>query len=204
MAEDKYTIVNIRDYIWDNESNETGRKMLNNMLSGFSCPLNHNVETFLKKHAVEFAKKNQSVTYLVFSNDDATIVGYFTLAIKPITVSSTIISNTVRKKLLRVGEMDADKDELHLAAYLIAQLGKNYSNKANSKITGWELLALAISEIQKLQFKIGGIAVFLETENNEKLLNFYTKENDFREFGTRERNLNKSEKVPLVQMIKLL
>ena len=113
MLEDKYTTVNIREYISNNNSENTGEQMLTDMLSGFSCPLNLNVEKFLKENAVDFTKKNQSVTYLVFSNSEAAIVGYFTLAIKPIVVNSTIISNTVRKKLLRVGKINEDKQELY-------------------------------------------------------------------------------------------
>ena len=41
--------------------------MLARVLSGFSCPKNQDVANFLKKNAVEFTKKSQSVTYLVFS-----------------------------------------------------------------------------------------------------------------------------------------
>ena len=33
-------------------------------LAGFSCPLNKDVERFLKQQSVEFAKKHQAVTYL--------------------------------------------------------------------------------------------------------------------------------------------
>jgi len=41
---------------------------------------------FLKKSAVEFTKRNQSVTYLVFNIGSMGLVGYFTLALKPLTV----------------------------------------------------------------------------------------------------------------------
>lgn len=204
MLKDNYTVVNIRDYFSNNHTEVTGEQVLNTLLSSFSCPLNFNVETFLKENAVEFTKKNQSVTYLVFSKDDAMLVGYFTLAIKPVTVNSTVISNTVRKKLLRVGKVDADKQELYLSAYLIAQLGKNYTNDANTKITGQQLLEIAIDEIKETQFKVGGMAVFLEAENNRKLLGFYGKENNFKEFGVREPDLVEGDKEPLVQMLRLL
>lgn len=121
MLKDEYTAVNIRDYLLDNHSEIAGEQILINLFSGFSCPLNPNVEKFLKENAIHFTKKNQSVTYLVFSEKTATLVGYFTLAIKPITVNSTVLSNTIRRKLLRVGKISADKQELYLSAYLIAQ-----------------------------------------------------------------------------------
>ncbi len=56
------------------------------LLSGFSSPKNKDVERFLKKSAIEFTKKNQSVTYLVVSAEDVRLLGYFTLALKPLTV----------------------------------------------------------------------------------------------------------------------
>lgn len=80
--------------------------MLNRVLSGFSCPKNPDVEQFLKKSAVEFAKKNQSVTYLVFSVEGKELLGYFTLAIKPLTVRGETVSNTTKRKLLRISELD--------------------------------------------------------------------------------------------------
>lgn len=198
MQQDNYTVVNIRDYFPKDEGGVTREDVLRDTISGFSCPLNKNVEKFLKEQAIEFTKKNQSVTYLVFSNKTATLVGYFTLAIKPITVNSTVFSNTIRKKLLRIGKIDADKQELYLSAYLIAQLGKNYSKNANAQITGKQLLEIAITEVKKLQYRAGGVAVFLESENNPKLRQFYVEENDFKEFGIRK------DEETLVQMLKLL
>ena len=198
MLKDEYTAVNIRDYLLDNHSEVAGEQILINLFSGFSCPLNPNVEKFLKENAIHFTKKNQSVTYLVFSEKTATLVGYFTLAIKPITVNSKVLSNTIRKKLLRVGKINADKQELYLSAYLIAQLGKNYSEKATTQITGKQLLEIAITEVKKLQYRAGGVAVFLESENNPKLRQFYIEENEFKEFGIRK------DEETLVQMLKIL
>ena len=105
-------------------------------LSGFSCPLNPSIEKFLKEQASEFAKKDQSVTYLVFSKDDATLVGYFTLTSKPITVKEGIFSKTVQRKISRVSEHSKERQTFHLSAYLIAQLGKNFTPGTNNRITG--------------------------------------------------------------------
>ncbi len=41
-----------------------------------------------KEQSIEFAKKQQSVTYLVFSTEDAELVGYFAITMKPITVNA--------------------------------------------------------------------------------------------------------------------
>ena len=62
----------------------------------------------MKEQSIEFTKKNQSVTYLVFSNEDASLVGYFTITIKPITVNAENFSNTMKRKIARVSELDEE------------------------------------------------------------------------------------------------
>lgn len=101
---ENFTVFNIREYLQDGED---GEAELNQLLSDFSCPINHDVEKFLKRSAIEFTKKNQSVTYLVFSND-AALVGYFSIAVKPITVSADNFSNTMKRKIARVSEWNEE------------------------------------------------------------------------------------------------
>lgn len=67
---DNFFAINIRKYLALGDDPEAGEPALVNLLSGFSCPNNLDVERFLKKSAIEFAKKNQSVTYLVFSKQN--------------------------------------------------------------------------------------------------------------------------------------
>ncbi len=40
-------------------------QMIRQLFSEFSCPLNPDVERFLKEQSIEFAKKHQAVTYLI-------------------------------------------------------------------------------------------------------------------------------------------
>ena len=100
------SVFNIREYLSAADKEKIGEDALKQVLSEFSCPKNADVERFLKEQAIEFTKKNQSVTYLVFSNEDAALVGYFTLAIKPITVNALGFSNNIKRKLARVGRLD--------------------------------------------------------------------------------------------------
>ncbi len=167
------------------------------MLSGFSCPKNPVVERFLKKSAIEFTKKNQSVTYLVFSKDNGEMLGYFTLALKPLTVKGETVSNTTKKKLLRISELDKRSDTYTMAAYLIAQLGKNFTDEKNKEITGEELIELAWMVIEEGQYRYGGMVTFLETENEEKLLSFY-RVNRFSQFDTRQITSDTDESHELV------
>ena len=101
------------------------------------------------KNAVEFTKKSQSVTYPVFSVESKELLGYFTLALKPLSVRGETVSKTTKRKLLRISELDEKSDTYTMSAYLIAQLGKNYTNDANEKITGKELVELAWTVIEE-------------------------------------------------------
>ncbi len=72
---DKFFSVNIRVLLALGNDEEAGEPALAKLLSGFYCPKNPDVERFLKKSAIEFAKKNQSVTYLVVSAEDVRLLG---------------------------------------------------------------------------------------------------------------------------------
>ena len=198
----KYRIINIRRYI-GNENPELGEDELLQILSEFSCPLNPDVERFLKYSSIKFTKKNQSVTYLVFSVADGKLLGYFTLALKPLTVRGETVSNTVKRKLLRVSELDKKSDTYTMSAYLIAQLGKNYSENDGKMITGAELLGLAWDKIKATQYMFGGMVTFLEAENEERLLSFY-RDNRFSQFDTRQTASDTDEAHELVQLLRLL
>ncbi|RKI93119.1 GNAT family acetyltransferase [Parablautia intestinalis] len=202
LETNRYSVINIRRYL-NSDNPKLGESRLLQVLSGFSCLRNPDVERFLKKSSVEFTKKNQSVTYLVFDISSMVLVGYFTLALKPLTVRGETVSNTVKKKLLRVSEWDEKSDTYTMSAYLIAQLGKNFTSGADQKITGEELLALAWDKIKEIQYLGGGVVTFLEAENEEKLLSFY-RDNRFSQFDTRQTASDTDEAHELVQLLRLL
>lgn len=201
---EKFSTVNIREYLAQSSDAEIGEEVLLRILSDFSCPLNPDVERFLKEQSIEFTKKNQSVTYLVISNEDGELLGYFTIAVKPITVDAGSFSNTVKRKISRVSELDEASHSYNLSAYLIAQIGKNYTNEQNKRITGKELLELAIDQVKDMQYLAGGMVIFLEAEDKEPLMKFYRDENNFKSFNTRETKSMVSESHMLVQLLKTL
>ena len=203
LGNDKFFSVNIREYLALGNDEEAGEPALVELLSGFSSPKNKDVERFLKKSAIEFTKKNQSVTYLVVSAEDVRLLGYFTLALKPLTVRGETVSNTMKRKLLRISELDEKSDTYTMSAYLIAQLGKNFSESGGTEITGAELLKLAWDKIKEIQYLGGGVVTFLEAENEEKLLSFY-RDNRFSQFDTRQTASDAEESHELVQLLRLL
>lgn len=91
----------------------------------------------------------------------------------------------------------------NLAAYLIAQLGKNFNNGANERITGEELLGLAIKQVQQFQYLAGGMVVFLKAANEEKLLSFY-KDKGFQKFDSQLSESAGREPHELIQLLKIL
>ena len=197
-----FTVLNIREYLV-NENSKLGKEKLRQLLSEFSCPLNVDVQHFLRQQAIEFSKKHQAVTYLVLSVEDAELLGYFSITIKPLVVRAEPFSNTVRRKLARFSEMDRSEQTYNIAAYLIAQLGKNYSDRAKGRITGQELLEAAIRQLQIVQSLASGMVAFVEADNNGKLLSFY--ENyGFKRFDTRQTTSSKDEPHELVQLLRLL
>ena len=201
-TEDKFLVTNIRRYL-GSDNPKLGEDRLIQQISEFSCPKNPDVEHFLKKNAIEFTKKSQSVTYLVFSLSSMELVGYFTIALKPLTVRGETVSNTVKRKLLRISELDEKSDTYTMSAYLIAQLGKNYTDGRDKEITGKELVELAWTVVEEIQYLGGGIVAFLEAENEEKLLSFY-RNNRFAQFDTRQTASDTDESHELVQLLRLL
>ena len=197
------TVFNIREYL-SGDDKFLGEEQLQQVLSEFLCSRNTDVDKFLKEQAIDFTKKNQSVTYLIFSNEDAELVGYFTLTIKPISVNADAFSNTMKRKIARVSELDESTGTYTLSAYLIAQLGKNFANDANKKITGEQLLQAAVDTIKELQYMAGGMVVFLEAEDREELMRFYESKNGFKRFSVRQMQPKSGDNHELVQLLKVL
>ena len=197
---DRYFAANIRDYL---SGDEVRRQSLQETISEFTCPRNPDIERFLKNSAVEFTRKSQSVTYFAFSREDAELLGYFTLTVKPLTVEASKVSKTAVRKLERVSRLDEASQTYTTAAYLIAQLGKNYTGGANGRISGSELLELAWDVIKRSQYTLGGVIAFVEAEEHEKLLSFY-QGNGFRQFDRRMSFDASNEAHELVQMLRML
>lgn len=197
-----YIVLNIREFL-NNDDQRLGEDKLNQILSEFSCPLNPDVERFLKEQAILFSKKHQAVTYLVLSLKDAALLGYFSITIKPLVVNSEPFSNKVKRKLARFSKIDKEDQTYNLAAYLIAQLGKNFSDKIKDRITGKELLEAAIRQTQRLQYQAGGMVTFVEAESKDKLLSFY-EDYGFKRFDVRKVEKATEETRELVQLLRLL
>ncbi len=99
----------------------------------------------------------------------------------------------------RFAKYDGDLGVYTVSAFLIAQIGKNFSSVTT--VTGAELMAAAFDRIAAAIHEIGGQAVFLECEDgNAKLKAFYEKNG----FVACARRFSKEDGVFYLQMFRFL
>ncbi|MCL2488792.1 MAG: N-acetyltransferase [Oscillospiraceae bacterium] len=198
-----YKIIALRDMVA-----MLGEDRAKSILASYSCPINPDVEGFLRDKAIEFDRQGLSATHLVFTSyrDQTVLAGYYTLALKIITISEKKISNTIRRKLIKYASRDQSMKCFNIPAPLIAQLGKNYTHSYNKLITGDELLKLACEKVAQIQQAAGGKVVYLECEDIPKLISFYS-DNGFCDFGKRMLERDEIENQTgnyYVQMLKII
>ena len=171
------------------------------LFSGFACPFNKEVEDFLKNKAVQSNKLNASVSYLVVDSETAVLLGYFTLVLKPFTIHESKLSKTNIRLISRFAERNDETGSFTAGLYLIAQIGKNYALPEECRISGGDLMSLALDKLRAAQDLVGGKMVMVEREaDREKLLSFY-QSNGFKSWNTR---FDKKDKVQYDQMIRVL
>ena len=137
----------------------------------FSCQ-DKEVESFLKTKAFEFDRRNKSRTYLVVDTDECDaiiILGYYTITMKSLPFADGTSKSTIKK-------IDGFRpDAVATESVLIGQLGKDYNHR--DKIDGSELIEYAMETVYIVHTAAGGRVVFLECADNEKVINFYKKNN---------------------------
>lgn len=183
----KYIKINLEDIV-----EQYGEDRVKTILADFSCELNRDVDDFLKTKAIEFSKQSIAKTQLVYYIEDEDnqieskrLVGYFSLSHKTINVFHKALSKKLIGRIHRFARYNYDDKSYTLPVILIGQLGKNFKDGNNKFITGRDLLELAIESVSMVQKTIGGRFVFLESEDKDKLKEFY-RQNGFVEFGKRK------------------
>ena len=186
---------------------ELGEEKVCSILSEFSCPMNQDVEYFLKNKAIEFEKHRWSATQLIYTSykNAPVLIGYYSLANKTLVIDNQQISKSLRKRLTSFSTYDPKIKRRVISAPLIGQLGKNFSRGYNKLVTGDELLRMALDDVETIQMLLGGKIVYLECEDKPCLVDFYSR-NGFVMFD--RRTLDKDETnisgEYLLQMLKVL
>ena len=105
-----------------------GSDELAEMISHFACPLNGDVEDYLKnpKWATNSSRMSSSESYLVLNSQTSDLLGCFTLMMKAYSVESKQLSSKNRRLVERFSEVDK-QGKFVVPVYLIAQLGKNFA-----------------------------------------------------------------------------
>ena len=185
---------------------ELGEERTSEILSAFECPLNPDVQSFLREKAILFSKHGYASTYLVFASYQGSVVliGYYALAMKAVVIKGSLLSSQWRGRLRRFAFYDSDLKQFTLSLPLIGQLGKNYAHHYDRLISGDDLLGIACETVREIQLMSSGKMVYLECEDVLPLTSFYERNGFFR-FANRnldgdERDL--SQTPYLVQMIK--
>lgn len=179
-----------------------GEEVLQKNLENFSCPKNADVENFIRKNSISFAKQYLSAVWIVFAKNEnkKSVVGYFALINKHFQVDLNNLNKTLAKRVQKFSTFEEELNRYTVSAPLIGQLGKNFSNDCNKLITGDELLKIACEKVKEGQRILGGRFVYLECEDNQNLINFYER-NGFYNFGRRKL---KGEEKYLLQFLKYL
>jgi putative methionine-R-sulfoxide reductase with GAF domain len=151
-------------------------------LSSYACPLNRDIERFLREQSISFSKSSSARTFLVFTSviGKLRLVGFFTLAPKSLVIEEfSGITKSLEKKIrwfsdsYHIGSGENEQVVQIVNVILIAHLGKNYCDGANELITGEQLLAIAFAKIVEIQRELGGRFVSVECEETPSLLGFY-------------------------------
>jgi len=157
--------IGIRQVIGTNQE----QKILN-AIQNFSCR-DKDVEEFLKTKAVSFDARHKSRTYLLIDseryNEEARVLGFYTLTMKTLELGNTLSKSTVKR-------IDGfSKDVLATEAILLGQLGKNQNYQDD--IDGQAIIKEVIATVYEIRNLAGGRIVFLECDENPKLVDFYSR-----------------------------
>ena len=174
----EYNIIRLYDLM----AMDGGENFFSSVANSFVSK-NTDVELFLREKAVQATKLNTAATYLVtsYENKSFDLLGYFTLATKMLTLKQASLSKTDCKIISRFGYFDEDSLSYKLPAILIAQFSRNFNTNSKS-IKGSELMNIALEKIRDILHSTSGKAVFLECEQSEKIISFYTS-NNFQPLG---------------------
>lgn len=194
MSEYKtFNILNLIDAI--------GEDGVNDILSGFSCPKNPEIESFVKKNAIDFAKRKISITHLLI-NQNKELLAIYTLTHKALEIDPAGMSASSVRKISRFAKKNESDGKFVLSAFLIAQLGKNFSIPNDERLSGDAIMDEAISKLTAVSRDVGGGVVYLECEDEPKLLSFYS--NQHNNYHTFNERVSAADKVRYIQLLRFI
>lgn len=153
------------------------KKIKENVLNTFNGRGKSEVSDFLHNKSIDYEQRSLSSTYLIY-NDRSQLVGYFTISNKGLIISKENyekLLKTQQKKLSFNGRKLENGDYI-VNSFLLGQLGKNFNKNISEedKIKGVELLTIAYNLLIEIKNLINVKYLWIECEDNKKLLDFYS------------------------------
>lgn len=144
-----------------------GTDQCQQLFLSFNCSKNPDVDSFLKSKAIRFEQSDNARTYLILSSDNGDILAYFSISFKEVSLEHSKISKSQIKNLDGI-----NKSSERVRAYLIGQIGKNFAVTPNG-VTLKLILDEIYAIIDEAKALIGGRAIILECDKNDKLIALY-------------------------------
>lgn len=165
----KYVTVLLNDLIYKFRLSEDE---IYSRLAEFSCPLNEDVEYFVKHKAVQFEKVDLARTYLIYAidNNEPKLCGMYALATGHLELDSKL---TRKQKKSFFGTTYAFGKTIN--THLIGQLSKNYTNGNDKLISGDLLIELAFERIKEKNMLSPSPVIHIDCKDESKLKQFYEK-----------------------------
>ena len=140
---------------------------------------NEDMLEYLKNDAITTELTHKSRNFIIIdqeiSGDRFEILGFFTLTLKIVNVQE--LDNDNKKSFVLSGKNARNLN--YIPGLLIAQFGRNLHF---NKMTGQQVMELVVEKIQLAQSILGGKMVYLDSVNEDKVINFY-KSFGFVEYG---------------------
>lgn len=169
----KYNVIQLQDLI-DIFKNDDLIQPILNTFGSIQQGKASDVEFFLHNRAIDFERRSISTTYLVF-DEFKNLVGYFALANKHLVISKKNfdkLNQNLKRNFLKSGSKTSSEDYI-VNSYLIGQIGKNYNLSKEHRISGEDLLTMAYNKLLEAKRIINARYVWLECEENDKIIGFY-------------------------------
>ena len=149
---------------------EVGKKNAKKYLSDFSCPLNKDIENFIREKSIPFECAGMARTTLVFLQDNTSnpkLVAFYSITTSKINLDN--INKGNKRKL--IGTSYAVGNEI--SAILIGQLSKNYAYDYDKLISGKTLMGLVFKRIYEIDKMVPSILTYVDFQDISKLKSYY-------------------------------
>lgn len=153
------------------------KEIKENVLNTFKGRGESEVSDFLHNKSIDYEQRYLSSTYLIY-NDRSQLVGYFTISNKGLIISKESYEKLLKKqqKKLSFNGRKLENGDYIVNSFLLGQLGKNFNKNIleEDKIKGVELLTIAYNLLIEIKNLINVKYLWIECEDNKKLLDFYS------------------------------